>query len=331
MPERYSTLGENTLASAYTSGDTTLELGDSSSFPSAGVFRVRVDDEILKVTANNTGTNVLTVVGAQEGTGAANHLSGATCTGVLTSVALDKIREDIGGIGVLASLPSTSDAKKGDRYDPIDGNYRYVFNGTVWVPFLGSQAVLAPVLADFALAGSGTGTGTAVDTTGGILFTMPKSAASGDNVKFLIKTPALSPSYTIIACFRRVPVYYGGNNFCGLCLRESSTQRALSYGYRSTSLVCITISNDTSWSGGTAIGGPQPFDTWVKIQNDGTNLKFFVGAGRYNMIQLAAYDQVITSRFTTAPDQVGFAVETEDTAVDESMLILHFEELAGLV
>ncbi len=90
VTETYTTLGESTLDTSYTSGGVTLSPTSAASFPATGVFRVRVDNEIFKVTAVAGGD--FTVVGAQEGTSAANHSSGATITEVVTAASLNAIR-----------------------------------------------------------------------------------------------------------------------------------------------------------------------------------------------------------------------------------------------
>ena len=69
---------ETTVATDYTSGGTTLVVADSPPSGLLANFRVRVDDEIFLVTAiGGTGNKTWTVTGAQEGTTAANHLTGA--------------------------------------------------------------------------------------------------------------------------------------------------------------------------------------------------------------------------------------------------------------
>lgn len=84
-----------TLASGYTAGGASLVLtsGHGARFPSSGDFWVRVDDEVLQVTARSTDT--LTVTGAQDGTIAANHSASADVYWVLGVEGLDQLRADI--------------------------------------------------------------------------------------------------------------------------------------------------------------------------------------------------------------------------------------------
>ncbi len=67
----------STLSASIVGGDLACTLVSSTSFPTTYPFPITIDSEIIKVTDNNTGTGVLTIVRAQEGTSAAAHSSGA--------------------------------------------------------------------------------------------------------------------------------------------------------------------------------------------------------------------------------------------------------------
>lgn len=76
-----------TLSGAILSGATSLVVASSTGAPSPD-FRVRIDDELFKVTA--VAGTTWTVTGAQEGTSAAGHASGAQVAHVLTKAGLDQ-------------------------------------------------------------------------------------------------------------------------------------------------------------------------------------------------------------------------------------------------
>jgi hypothetical protein len=78
---------ETTLAAAITTvGQTSITVASNSGFPAAN-FRVRIDDELLLVTANPSTS--WTVERGVEGTTAATHSNGATVTHVLTKAGLE--------------------------------------------------------------------------------------------------------------------------------------------------------------------------------------------------------------------------------------------------
>lgn len=68
-----------TLTSGYTSGGTTLTVGTTNSALLSKGMVLKIDSEIFWTTADpNTGAGTIACVGAQGGTSAANHSSGAT-------------------------------------------------------------------------------------------------------------------------------------------------------------------------------------------------------------------------------------------------------------
>jgi hypothetical protein len=83
MSERFTNNASTTLNGAINNAVTSLVVTSAATFPTAGNFRIRIDDEIMLVTAVSGTT--FTVTRAQEGTAAASHSSGATVREVLTA------------------------------------------------------------------------------------------------------------------------------------------------------------------------------------------------------------------------------------------------------
>lgn len=98
MPtEQFANNAQTTLASAITAGTSPISVASSAGFPGSAQFRIRIDDEILLVTAG-AGTTSWAVSRGQESTSAAAHASGAAVTHVLTAGALQNL-----DAGVIAS------------------------------------------------------------------------------------------------------------------------------------------------------------------------------------------------------------------------------------
>ncbi|MEU9742504.1 multicopper oxidase domain-containing protein [Micromonospora chersina] len=72
-----------TRPTATTATQTTITVASAAGFPASGTYYVRIDNEVLLVTAGQ-GTTTWTVTRGQLGTAAATHLSGATITGLAT-------------------------------------------------------------------------------------------------------------------------------------------------------------------------------------------------------------------------------------------------------
>ncbi len=84
--ERFSNNARSTLASGILAGDASLTVASAATFPNAPNFRLKIDSEIMLVTA--VAGNTFTVTRAQESTVAAAHSAGATVSHVLTAASL---------------------------------------------------------------------------------------------------------------------------------------------------------------------------------------------------------------------------------------------------
>jgi head-tail adaptor len=67
----------DTLSAGIDDNDLSLTVASAEGFPLEGAYRVRIDDELLEVTAGQ-GTTTWTVTRAKDGTSAASHASGAS-------------------------------------------------------------------------------------------------------------------------------------------------------------------------------------------------------------------------------------------------------------
>ncbi|HEX2044314.1 MAG TPA: hypothetical protein VHF23_01665 [Gaiellaceae bacterium] len=69
-----------TLAGAVSTGATTISVASAAGFPETGEFRVKIDDEIVLVTAGGSSSTTWTVTRGKDGTVAAAHDAGAAVT-----------------------------------------------------------------------------------------------------------------------------------------------------------------------------------------------------------------------------------------------------------
>lgn len=126
MAEQFANGASTTLAAAATAVAGTITVTDASTFPAAAPFRIRIDDEILIVTAmGGTGNTTWTVTRAvEEWAGAATaaaHSIGADVRHVWTAGAADLMLQDDEPIhldGISAADPIfISGRQAGDAYD----------------------------------------------------------------------------------------------------------------------------------------------------------------------------------------------------------------------
>jgi hypothetical protein len=183
---------------------------------------------------------------------------------------------------------------------------------------------------------------TAADFTEGLtgirLRTLQPSNATY-NFRGLIKSPPSTP-YNLIGRFRRqqpLAIANGGSvHHClGLALYESATGKSLLYGLgnnnaSNVSLVrksmtsnSVLAANFEMWS--SAGLSDTPWEWWLKINNDGTDLRFYfsMDGWAWNFVDKLAK----STPFTTAPDKVGWGmldgwwtVNTDANATPETIL-----------
>lgn len=107
--EQFANDIQTTLSAELTEGATTVKVESATGFPASAQYRIRIDSEIMIVTAG-TGTKEWTVARAAESTTAAPHLKSATVAHVLTAGGLLNgiaiVDRDLGQAGILA--PSVS-------------------------------------------------------------------------------------------------------------------------------------------------------------------------------------------------------------------------------
>lgn len=103
-----------TLGGAMLVGDTTLTVASATGFPTVNGFKVKIDNEVLLVTAG-AGTTSWTVTRAQEGTAAAAHASGAAVFGTIGYVGLyDALTS--GNLLYYSTLTASRSATAGDGF-----------------------------------------------------------------------------------------------------------------------------------------------------------------------------------------------------------------------
>jgi len=118
VTEVFANLATTTMnqGSTLASGGTSLTVTSSSSFPSTGNFRIKIESEIILVTA--VSSNTFTLVRGQEGTSAAAHVDGLAVTHVLTKGAIQAVQQARPVFTNTATTPYTMDSS-GNPFDVL--------------------------------------------------------------------------------------------------------------------------------------------------------------------------------------------------------------------
>jgi hypothetical protein len=322
MAELYTNDPSTTLNGAITSGDLALTVTSATGFPGGGNFRIRIDNEIILVTA--VASNVFTITRGAEGTTAASHSNGATINHYLTAGALDAIRSDMCKSGTLASLPSAT--KAGNLYYPTDGTGFIHFrdNGSTMEPWYGARKLTSPPTTGWTWDNQSTATVTS--TNEGLRFSVP--AAAGQNCRVYYRTAPATP-YTITAAFVPDVMFDNYMGFSLLFRENSSTKMQALELYHDTSAQSTTNIAPIKWNSPTsAVGSYVTFSyipmnpvVWMRITDNGTNrLSYLSNTG----VDWSLIHSVGRTDFLTA-DQVGIEVHSENSTSPYGATLIHWE------
>jgi len=109
MAEIFSNFGQSTLSSGINNSVTSLTVASAATFPNSGNFRIKIDNELLFVTAVS-GTN-FTVTRGVESTSAASHSTSAVVEHVLSRQGLlNAVSDGVAtGLATLATVAASGD------------------------------------------------------------------------------------------------------------------------------------------------------------------------------------------------------------------------------
>lgn len=271
--------------SGYTSGSGVLDVASTSgiSLNTSDTCRVAIYDlsgnlvVILIVGAVNSGTQFAVTAETTD----TNATAGFPVINVLTVGGFNQLRMDQSMLGPYSSLPAPGSnfLVKGQRFKQTDGPYEFIFDGTIWVPFVNGYKAVLPVSSNYSWVNQG---GATVSFAQGLgLLSAP---ASGSNSMRLQSMAQPSTPFTIEAMVAG-DFMTSNSNTGGIGFYDSSGGQLITIhvvGGTAAQYQVITWNGLTSFHGAPATIGqaPTPFLlAFLRIVNDGTNLKFSIGTG----------------------------------------------------
>ncbi len=262
------------LSGSINNSVTTITLVSSASFPSSYPFRIRIDDEIMKVTAT-PGSNQFTVVRADGSTTAASHSSGANVQAVLTKEALDALisfqsagseistRRIINFINPGITLTDNSGSS---RCDVLTQDIEAAYTQPTTSLFTGYNM------------GSGSDLGTVSNSgTGVFLRDSVQGGTWGEHCRVqyrLLSSDSMSAPWTVRA---RVTPFITGTNHqnCGVGFFNSSSKKMMTARFLQSGSGSLTIDK---WTDGNTFSATylthtnyHGFWRWIKLVDDNTN------------------------------------------------------------
>jgi len=276
---------------------TTLDVLDGSVFPSTGDFRVRVEDEIMLVTAR--ATNTLTIVRGIEGTSGASHADALDVTAIVTQGSLQRYARDNDDL---------FDSGRPPLGRIVDGN------GDVLTS------------ADFTWFNQDSSS--VADRNGTIVLTRPLQGG-GEHASGMSKAAPSTP-YTIV-CGLRPNYVCGGAYVTGLVFRQAGTGkfttcRWLEVGNGSPGIRITHYTSPTSVDSSPTLLVATNFCgiIWMRGTDNGTNIIFEVSNDGIDWVQV--YSASRTIFMSGGPDEVGFYLDAVSSADDSYTTLVHWNE-----
>ena len=319
LPEYYADLAQTTLSSSYTAGAGVIVVTTAANLSTTRQFHFMITDQttgavkcIGKATALTSSTFTVTM------TTDANAASGDFVTITLCAAAEDQIRADACQFGTYANLPTI--AKAGDYYKQSDGLYEWIYQSAAWQAFyngfpatvppaagswttenLGSHGALTSTYGNNYLIGS--------NSTNSDFLTMAYMAAPG-STPYSFTARVVCESSGLIESITRGSIAVGNNIGFAIGWRDGSGKYVVLMveSYNSSPYWYVLASQWSSFSSVNAspltltFAGEAnllaPGGCWFKIQNDGTNLNFYISIDGKNFALV--YTQTITHYLAAA-------------------------------
>lgn len=286
-----------TLNGAILSSDTSITVVDGSVFPSTGNFHLRIEDEILVCTARST--HVLTVTRGQEGTAAAGHADATDVIQRMSAGTFDNWGKDNIALWAYSSMPALG-------------------------KIVADDGITTLTVSDFAWVNQGTGS--ASDQQGTILQRHP-TTGNAPEIRALVRSAPAAPYSYIMGLHPTTPNGLSGGSFAAVGFRKSSNGK----------LISLLLTTSTLSSGNLAVANYDDPNTivlairgeaacfvhtsalWFKIEDDNTNLKFYVGDG---LAWIQVHSVGRTSFLTGGPDQIWWGGSNSANGDNESLVRL---------
>lgn len=302
--EKFSNNATTNLTNPIGSGDASFDVNAVTNFPTTGNFRIRIDDEIMLVTAV-TGLT-FSVTRGQETTSAVSHSAGTLVREVLTAGAVDRLRADTIQTGTRAARPTNE--KEGILYLTNNSFYLYRDTGSAWVAHGTILKLTEPIDSDFAWVNQGTAT---VSTTNGGVFLRGATYGAGESINIRKKTLSPTIGYqTGIGFVPHLNPSSNGSTHCGHVLRDSASGKFIAFGIQQVNgspatLVIKQYNSETSLNA-TLYDTQMNFRETIglSVADNGSLRLYFIANDGFNGILV-----YVESRTTfITPDEYGFYV-----------------------
>lgn len=284
--ERIVNDAETILDAAIGSGDSSLSVADAAGFPTDGVFRIRIDNEIIRV--DSVSGTTFNVTRGQEGTATADHVRGSQVAAIVTEHGFTRILTER-GYPMVQERPPYRIADSSDN-------------------ILTSSDFIEDDVA---------GTMTITDHDDGPITLYHEAFATSEKVAGIYRN-APTPPYDVIGAYRAICITSGPTEgpIIGPAFRRSANDNKLVWRHRPFDDL-ITFKHNVNHYAGSVfqanVGTWRRFDhppgaiKWFWLRDNNTNLQMYSSSDGIHWAQV--YGQTRTLYLGGAPDQVGLAID----------------------
>lgn len=270
----------STLVGDITAAATSLAVISAGTFPAVGDFRIKIDSEVLLVTAVSGST--FTVTRGADGTTAATHSNGAVVAHIVTAGSLDQAFRDAFGLVASAGYPTNR-----------------IQNG-------------ANTLTASSFTWLNQGSATCVDADdGGLILTTPNETGRNIRGKYLTapSAPWRVTAHVMIGPGMVRFTGAGTGTVVGIVARESSTGKLYAIGIRSDAIWFQKLSDPSTYSSDVdSFLDSEEQELWFQLYDDNTDVRGFVSFDGIHFME--AWNESRTAWLTGGIDQVGFFADS---------------------
>lgn len=306
MAEQIKNNASTTLSGSINNSVTSITVASATGFPSSGNFRIKVESELMLVTA--VAGTTWTVTRGIENTSAAAHANAVSVIHVLTEKGLETYVGEYIQTGTLASLPSAE--KAGRLYLPNDGVSILRDTGTLWDGIGPAWKLIVPADSGYSWGNQQTASYTARND--GILISGGTAGSSQWTLRGRVKNRAgTSTGYKLTVgmmsflsnanfAMAGIGLYESSSGKCEFirCHSDNGSPRASMS--RTTALQTGTLS-DLGTSVEIGYFGSFPLIHWMQIEQTSTDLVYKYSTNQVDWFTLRSHS--ITQSFSAAPDQ----------------------------
>jgi len=327
--ETFANQAVTTLSAAITSVTAaSCTVIDATAFPATGNFRIKIDAEILIVTAR--AGNTFTITRGAEGTAASTHASGASVIHLLTKGSLEARVANRFIADLYDNRPAAG--VKGRLFLPTDGLFLEYDDGVAWRKYGPYKRLKAPPQTGWSWVNQGNA---AVTFTGSALVLEdPDLDTTAPQLRLLVRPVGIVNGVTAAFLWNGL----GSDAPCmGVCARQVGGDASYdghfwAFGIRpSNGTGNNMVFHERYYNSPTSLQSTPTEDGksrychrlfWVRYEWTGYNKRFYHSADGVNWIRVD--DEGMTSY--AGPNQLGIFIDPTNNVQKLSMTLVHWEE-----